>query len=111
MLVCWEWLSQYVKLTVDPDNLAHRFTMSGLNHEATSRVGSDIVIDLEVTSNRGDCLGHIGIAREAAVLLGSPLSIPNRNLLRSALRPAACCDWRIDLPTVVRDTPRASSVG
>ena len=28
-------------------------------------------IDLEVTSNRPDCLGHIGIAREVAVLLES----------------------------------------
>jgi phenylalanyl-tRNA synthetase beta chain len=27
-----------------------------------------VQIDLEVTSNRPDCLGHIGIAREASVL-------------------------------------------
>ncbi len=77
MLVCWEWLSQYVNLTTDPDTLAHRFAMSGLNHESTTRVGQDTVIDLEVTSNRGDCLGHIGVAREAAVLLDSPLRLPD----------------------------------
>ncbi|MDX1929396.1 MAG: phenylalanine--tRNA ligase subunit beta [Pirellulaceae bacterium] len=77
MLVCWEWLSQYVNLTTDPDTLAHRFAMSGLNHESTTRVGQDVVIDLEVTSNRGDCLGHIGVAREASVLLDSPLCLPN----------------------------------
>ncbi len=77
MLVCWEWLSQYVNLTIDPDTLAHRFAMSGLNHESTTKVGQDIVIDLEVTSNRGDCLGHIGVAREASVLLGSALCLPN----------------------------------
>ena len=77
MLVCWEWLSQYVNLTTDPDTLAHRFAMSGLNHESTTSVGSDTVIDLEVTSNRGDCLGHIGVAREASVLLNAPLCIPN----------------------------------
>lgn len=77
MLVCWEWLSQYVNLTTDPDTLAHRFAMSGLNHESTTKVGQDTVIDLEVTSNRGDCLGHIGVAREASVLLNSPLCIPD----------------------------------
>ncbi len=77
MLVCWEWLSQYVNLTTDPNTLAHRFAMSGLNHESTTTIGSDTVIDLEVTSNRGDCLGHIGVAREASVLLNSPLCIPN----------------------------------
>ncbi len=80
MLVCWEWLSQYVKLNVDADKLAHRFAMSGLNHESTAHVGTDTVIDLEVTSNRGDCLGHIGVAREASVLLDVPLHIPTPKL-------------------------------
>ncbi|MEZ6135693.1 MAG: phenylalanine--tRNA ligase subunit beta [Pirellulaceae bacterium] len=77
MLVCWEWLSQYVELSVAADAMAHKFAMSGLNHESTEQVGSDTVIDLEVTSNRGDCLGHIGVAREAAVLLGKKLCTPD----------------------------------
>lgn len=77
MLVCWEWLSEYVDLNVDADALANRFAMTGLNHESTEMVGDDVVIDLEVTSNRGDCLGHIGVAREAAVILQGDLRIPN----------------------------------
>lgn len=76
MLVCWEWLAQYVDLNVSVDHLADRFAMTGLNHESTTQVGSDTVIDLEVTSNRGDCLGHIGVAREAAVILDSSLRTP-----------------------------------
>lgn len=76
MLVSWEWLSDYVKLTVTHEEMASRWAMTGLNHESTSIVGSDPVIDLEVTSNRGDCLGHIGVAREAAVLLKQELCIP-----------------------------------
>jgi phenylalanyl-tRNA synthetase beta chain len=50
--------------------------MTGLNHETTSDVEGDLAIDLEVTSNRPDCLGHIGIAREAAVVLGREVTIP-----------------------------------
>ena len=42
--------------------------MAGLNHESTAAVGGDLAIDLEVTSNRPDCLGHLGMAREIAVL-------------------------------------------
>jgi phenylalanyl-tRNA synthetase beta chain len=76
MLVCWEWLSQYVQLPADVDKMATMFAMSGLNHESTETVGVDTVVDLEVTSNRGDCLGHIGVAREAAVLLGKQLCVP-----------------------------------
>lgn len=76
MLVSWQWLNDYVALSVTPDELADRFAMSGLNHEQTLREGDDTVLDLEVTSNRGDCLGHIGVAREAAVLLEQPLCLP-----------------------------------
>jgi phenylalanyl-tRNA synthetase beta chain len=76
MLVSWPWLSEYVELSVDHKVLAERFAMSGLNHESTTMdAQGQPVIDLEVTSNRGDCLAHIGVAREAAVLLGKTLKI------------------------------------
>lgn len=76
MLVSWDWLSQYVKLDMTPDQLAERLMMAGLNHEATEPHGRDFAINLEVTSNRPDCLGHIGIARETAVLFDRPLTLP-----------------------------------
>ncbi len=98
MLVCWEWLSQYVDLNVSPDVLADRFAMTGLNHEATDQVGSDTVIDLEVTSNRGDCLGHIGVAREASVLLQTDLRIP-------PAQPASSGPAVVDQITVVNHAP------
>ena len=53
------------------EELERRLMMAGLNHEGTEEVGGDLAIDLEVTSNRPDCLGHIGIAREVAVLWGT----------------------------------------
>jgi len=87
MLVSWEWLTQYVKLNVEPDELATRFAMSGLNHESTSSVDGDVVIDLEVTSNRGDCLGHIGVAREASVLLNQTLMIPKPSMAADRILP------------------------
>lgn len=97
MLVSWEWLQEYVDIDCAPDHLATRFALSGLNHESTETVtfekssGSDTVIDLEVTSNRGDCLGHIGIAREAAVLLGTSLRKPDPTLptSKSLNKPAS----------------------
>lgn len=76
MLVSWKWLQRYVPLQMSAEELALRLSLSGLNHEGTERIGDDLAIDLEVTSNRGDCLGHIGVAREAAVLYDLPLNIP-----------------------------------
>jgi phenylalanyl-tRNA synthetase beta chain len=76
MLVSWNWLSQYVLLDMTPEELTGRLMMAGLNLESMDRVGSDLAIDLEVTSNRPDCLGHIGIAREIAVLFERELKLP-----------------------------------
>jgi phenylalanyl-tRNA synthetase beta chain len=77
MLVSWDWLKQYVALDMDREELENRLAMSGLNHEGSEPVGSDIAIDLEVTSNRPDCLGHIGVAREIAVLYNQALTLPS----------------------------------
>ncbi len=80
MLVSWKWLSKYVDLPMSHEELAHRLSLSGLNHEATETIGDDVVIDLEVTSNRGDCLGHLGVAREISVLYGLSVDTPKPQL-------------------------------
>lgn len=86
MIVSWDWLKQYVTLDMSDAELAHRLMMAGLNHESTSEVEGDLAIDLEVTSNRPDCLGHLGIAREVAVLFGKELKIPPTTLMESSAR-------------------------
>jgi len=76
MIVSWNWLKEYIRLDMPVETLADRLMMAGLNLEEIADVEGDIAIDLEVTSNRPDCLGHIGIAREAAVLFERELKIP-----------------------------------
>ncbi|HEX5497881.1 MAG TPA: phenylalanine--tRNA ligase beta subunit-related protein, partial [Thermomicrobiales bacterium] len=76
MIVSWNWLKQYVELDMPVAELERRLMMAGLNHESTDDVGGDLAIDLEVTSNRPDCLGHLGVAREVAVLWGRSLKLP-----------------------------------
>ncbi len=76
MLVTLTWLSQYVDLKLTHDELVDRLSLSGLNHESSEMVDGETVVDLEVTSNRGDCLGHIGVAREIAVLTDQKLKLP-----------------------------------
>jgi phenylalanyl-tRNA synthetase beta chain len=86
MIVSWNWLCELVPLKVTPAELVERLMMAGLNHEGTEALGNDLAIDLEITSNRPDCLGHIGVAREAAVLFDLPLRYSAADL--SAFRPA-----------------------
>ncbi len=102
MLVSWDWLGQYVKLDMTPDQLAERLMMAGLNHEATEPHGRDFAINLEVTSNRPDCLGHIGIARETAVLWNRPLTLPAAAPPASAGRIEDFAKVRIDCPQLCR---------
>ncbi|MBL8829705.1 MAG: phenylalanine--tRNA ligase subunit beta [Planctomycetaceae bacterium] len=98
MLVSWSWLRDYVPLTVSADEFAERLMMAGLNHESTESVGDDLAIDLEVTSNRPDCLGHLGIAREAAVLFGVPLKLPAAEPKSGATAVDTLTKVRIDAP-------------
>ncbi len=84
MLVSWKWLSKYVELSMDREELEQRLALSGLNHEGTKFVDGDPVIDLEVTSNRGDCLGHLGVAREISVLYEIPDTKPEVEIKESS---------------------------
>ena len=83
MLVSLKWLANYVDVPADHEELAHRLSLAGLNHESTDTIDGNIVVDLEVTSNRGDCLGHIGVAREIGVLYGLPTCVPDPKLTHS----------------------------
>jgi phenylalanyl-tRNA synthetase beta chain len=76
MIVSWDWLKDYVPLSMSVEEVTNRLTLTGLNLEEFHSVGDDVAIDVEVTSNRPDCLGHIGIAREVSVLWDSSLKIP-----------------------------------
>jgi phenylalanyl-tRNA synthetase beta chain len=79
MIVSWNWLKEYVDLDLPATDVERRLMLAGLNHEGTEVVGDDLAIDLEVTSNRPDCLGHLGVAREAAVLFGRALRLSAAN--------------------------------
>ena len=37
----------------------------------------DVIYNVEVTPNRGDCLSHLGVAREIAAITGNELQIPD----------------------------------
>ncbi|WP_166830683.1 phenylalanine--tRNA ligase subunit beta [Thalassoroseus pseudoceratinae] len=87
MLVSWNWLKEYVALEMSVEELTDRLTMSGLNLEGVHHpLESEVAIDLEVTSNRPDCLGHIGVAREISVLFDQELSIPTPHLVESTTK-------------------------
>jgi len=74
MKISLAWLKEYIDLEVPRKELLDRLTSIGLIcEEWTETPGGDTVLDIETYANRPDTLGHLGIAREIAVLLGRPL--------------------------------------
>jgi len=76
MLFSRNWLAEYVDLPADPHEVARRLTAAGLNVEGVEEKGNDFLLDIDVTTNRPDCMNHLGLAREAAVIFGTPLRRP-----------------------------------
>jgi phenylalanyl-tRNA synthetase beta chain len=58
----------------------------------------DVGLDAELTPNRPDCLGIVGIARETAVLTGQELRSPPVDYAESAVLTSALATVRIDDP-------------
>lgn len=48
----------------------------------------EVVIELEITPNRADCLGLVNLAREIAAITGAPLKLPEELSGRPAVSPA-----------------------
>ena len=69
MKISLEWLSQYLPGTITAEEAGEALTHGGLPVEVIETVGPDTVFDVEVTSNRSDCLCVTGVARELAALL------------------------------------------
>jgi len=67
------WLKEFVNFDLAPADLAHRLTMVGLAVESVQGEGDQTVLELDVTSNRPDCLSHYGVAREVSALTGAEL--------------------------------------
>ena len=83
MKISLDWLQDYVNTTLSADEIGDILSNLGFPIESTESVGDDTMLDVEITSNRGDCLGHIGIARELAAATGAELKIPAIELSES----------------------------
>jgi phenylalanyl-tRNA synthetase beta chain len=73
MKIVYNWLRDFVGVTAPPDELASRLALSGTNISGIENGAHGAVIDAEVSSNRPDCLGHYGIAREVSAVYKLPL--------------------------------------
>ena len=73
MKVVCNWLKDFVDVPATPQELASRLVLAGTNIAGVESQPQGGVIDAEITSNRPDCLGVYGIAREVSAIYKLPL--------------------------------------
>jgi len=98
MKVVYNWLKDFVDVTVPPQELASRLALSGTNIAGTENGQHGEVIDAEVGSNRPDCLGHYGIAREVGAIYKLPLKPVSPKPKESAAKASDAIKVEIQSP-------------
>jgi len=67
MRISISWLREFVDIEESAEELAELLSFHSLETEA---IDND-TLEVEVTPNRGDCLSHLGIARELKAIFAN----------------------------------------
>ncbi|HEX6126487.1 MAG TPA: phenylalanine--tRNA ligase subunit beta [Pyrinomonadaceae bacterium] len=86
MNISYNWLKDLIDIDLSPDELASNLTRVGLAVEGVHSTGTDFVLDIDLTSNRPDCLSHLGVAREISAITSA------------ALKPKSAANPEADIP-------------
>ncbi|HTM39583.1 MAG TPA: phenylalanine--tRNA ligase subunit beta [Terriglobales bacterium] len=78
------WIREFVDLKVDDRKLAEDLTLTGT---AVESVGEDGVFEMEITTNRPDCMNHYGVARECSAIYDSALKPIQPHLPKAQGKP------------------------
>lgn len=87
MKISFNWLKEFVDIHENPQQLATRLTNVGLAVDAVETgTEAGAIFELDIATNRPDCLSHIGVARETGVIYSSPLRLPQLEVTEEAAR-------------------------
>jgi phenylalanyl-tRNA synthetase beta chain len=98
MKVVYNWLKEFVDVTASPTDLRARLSLAGVAVDSIEETAAGPVLDAEVTANRPDCLGHLGIAREVAAIYRLPMKPLRPKLKESAEKVADATRVEIQAP-------------
>ena len=95
-----QWLYDFLPAArLDAQAAGDALTNGGLPVEHfEQRADGDVVLDVEVTSNRSDCLSHVGVARELGALLDLRFQETEPVAAESSTPATSATSVRIDAP-------------
>src|SRR5579863_5834725 len=98
MKIVYNWLKDFVGVTAPPAELVSRLALSGTNIGGVETGPHGAVIDAEVSSNRPDCLGHYGSAREVGAIYKLPVKFAAPKLTESSAKASDAVKVEIQAP-------------
>lgn len=84
MKLSLNWLKDYIDPKLSTEELIECLTMAGLEVEGVETVGGDVVLEMEITPNRPDCLNILGLAREIGAITGRAVKGPRVKTVKAA---------------------------
>ncbi|MCX6724717.1 MAG: phenylalanine--tRNA ligase beta subunit-related protein, partial [Candidatus Shapirobacteria bacterium] len=69
ILILDSWLKEHLKTKASAKQIGEYLSLCSQSVEKINKVGNDWLYDIEITTNRPDCLSVYGLARELAVIL------------------------------------------
>ena len=98
MKILYDWLKEFVAVPFAPGELRERLSLAGIAVEGLDETPAGPLLDLDLTINRPDCLGHYGVAREVAALTRKQLPPVSANLAEAGESAGSIARVEIESP-------------
>src|SRR5712692_1842558 len=98
MKLLYNWLKEFVDVTLAPRELAERLSLAGVAVDSVEDSPAGPVFDAEISTNRPDLMGHAGVAREVAAILRTSLRQAGPTLKESTDRTDSAVRVDINCP-------------
>ncbi|MGH9817364.1 MAG: phenylalanine--tRNA ligase subunit beta, partial [Candidatus Acidiferrales bacterium] len=73
MKILYNWLKEWIDAGGSADEVRQRLSAAGIVVDTVDDSPAGPRLDVDLTTNRPDCMGHYGIARELAAIYRVPL--------------------------------------
>jgi phenylalanyl-tRNA synthetase beta chain len=98
MKALYDWIKEFVDVDLPAEEVRARLSLAGIAVEGIAATTAGPVLDVDLTINRPDCLGHYGMAREVAALVRGRLRPLAVELMESAEPVAIATRVAIESP-------------
>ncbi len=98
MKILYNWLTELVEAIASPDEVRQRLSAAGVVVDTVEESPAGPRLDVDLTTNRPDCMGHYGIARELAAIYRVPLKAVQPKLKEVAATAESATRVEIESP-------------